>query len=120
MKYRRRRIQRIVGGRPSPSMWIFCTRPRRIHASMIVRVTKIARDVKDLVTFGNGPHFCIGAHLARAELRCMLDAILDFLPPAARLREDLQELSQAGIFRRPANLPVDFGPPAAPEPPIRP
>jgi len=78
------------------------------------------RDVKDLVTFGSGPHFCIGAHLARAELRCMLDAILDILPPGAHLREDLQELSQTGIFRRPANLPVDFGPPAARQAPIRP
>jgi cytochrome P450 len=65
--------------------------------------------VKDLVVFGNGPHFCLGAHLARAEMRCMVDAALDFLPPAATFREDRLELHEAGIFRRPANLPVDFG-----------
>jgi cytochrome P450 len=78
------------------------------------------REVKDLVTFGNGPHFCIGAHLARAELRCMLGAALDFLPPGARFRDDRVEFSEGGIFRRPTNLPIDFGGAPAPAPPNRP
>ena len=37
----------------------------------------IERDPKDLLVFGNGPHFCLGANLARTEMRCMVDAILD-------------------------------------------
>jgi cytochrome P450 len=28
------------------------------------------------ITFGRGPHFCIGAHLARAEMRATLDSML--------------------------------------------
>jgi len=32
------------------------------------------------MTFGRGPHFCLGAHLARAENRVMLDAVLTRLP----------------------------------------
>ncbi len=68
------------------------------------------REPRDLLVFGNGPHFCIGANLARQELRCMLDAALDFLPEKARYREDLQEFQQQAMFRRPTNLPVDFGP----------
>jgi cytochrome P450 len=69
----------------------------------------LGREAKDLVVFGSGPHFCLGAHLARAEMRCMVDAALDFLPAAATFREDRLELHEAGIFRRPSNLPVDFG-----------
>ena len=33
------------------------------------------RDPTDLLTFGHGTHFCLGAHLARQEMRCMLDAV---------------------------------------------
>lgn len=73
-----------------------------------------ARDTRELLTFGNGPHFCLGAHLARAELRCMIGAALDFLPPAARLRDDLIQWSEAGLFRRPATFPVELDPPPDP------
>ena len=46
----------------------------------------IDRDTTDLTIFGQGPHYCLGVHLALAEMRCMLDAALDFLPPGARHR----------------------------------
>ena len=72
-------------------------------------VFDIERDPRELLVFGNGPHYCLGANLARQELRCMLDAVLDFLPEAARYREDLQEVEETAMFRRPVNLPVDFG-----------
>ena len=72
-------------------------------------VFDIERDPRDLLVFGNGPHYCLGANLARQELRCMLDAALEFLPEAACYREDHQEYEQMAMFRRPVNLPVDFG-----------
>jgi len=33
------------------------------------------------LAFGSGPHFCIGSHLARRELRISLDAWMDTMPP---------------------------------------
>jgi cytochrome P450 len=67
------------------------------------------RDNSELTIFGRGPHYCIGVHLARAEMAFMLDAALDFMPRDARHRADLVDWQQMGFFRRPKNLPVDFG-----------
>ena len=74
-------------------------------------VFDLDRDPKDFVTFGHGPHYCLGASLARTELACMIDAALDFLPPGAALVEDEVEFQAMGIFKRPTNLPIDFGSP---------
>lgn len=69
----------------------------------------IERDTRDVIMFGRGPHFCLGANLAKQELRCMIEGALEFLPPNARLREDLVRWSDMVIMRRMENLPVDFG-----------
>ncbi len=69
------------------------------------------RTVRDLATFGNGPHYCLGANLARQEMGCMLDALLDILPPGSRVQDDQIEYLDAGLFRRPTNLPISIGPP---------
>jgi cytochrome P450 len=69
----------------------------------------IDRDTTDLTIFGHGPHYCLGVHLALAELRGVVDAALDFLPASARHRDDLTEWERLVFFRRPRNLPVDFG-----------
>jgi cytochrome P450 len=69
----------------------------------------VDRDTSELTVFGHGPHYCLGVHLAQAELRGVVDAALDFLPPGARHREDLVEWERMVFFRRPLNLPVDFG-----------
>jgi cytochrome P450 len=39
----------------------------------------IRRDPNPHVTFGHGSHFCLGANLARVEIRLMLDGMLDRL-----------------------------------------
>ncbi|MFS8103323.1 cytochrome P450 [Lentzea alba] len=38
---------------------------------------RVARDPNRHVSFGHGPHFCLGAHLGRAELRALLTALVD-------------------------------------------
>jgi cytochrome P450 len=69
----------------------------------------IHRDTKDLIIFGHGPHFCLGANLAQLEMGCMLDAALDFLPEEAVLLEDQIEWQRLGMFSSAETLPVDFG-----------
>lgn len=69
----------------------------------------VGRDTRDVLTFGNGPRYCLGANLAMQEMACMLEAALDFLPEDARLIEDESDWEQIGIMRRPLRLIVDFG-----------
>ena len=77
-------------------------------------VLDLDRVVRDLPTFGNGPHYCLGANLARQEMACMLDALLDVVPPGSRVCADQIAYLDMGLFRRAANLPVQIGPrPAA-------
>ena len=73
-------------------------------------VLDLDREVRDLPTFGNGPHYCLGANLARDEMACMLDALLDVVPPGSRVEKDRIEFRDAGLLRRPINLPVRIGP----------
>lgn len=69
----------------------------------------LKRDTTDLTIFGHGPHFCLGANLARQELRCIFEAALSFLPEGARVLEDEIEWSRMAMFSRIETLPVDFG-----------
>jgi cytochrome P450 len=75
-------------------------------------VLDIERPNRDLVTFGSGPHYCLGANLARQELGCMVDALLDVLPPDSHVLEERIQFREFGLFKRPLNLPVAV-PPAA-------
>jgi cytochrome P450 len=63
------------------------------------------------LTFGAGPHLCLGAHLARMETTVAINALLDRL---ANLRLDpgAPPPSVSGVaFRAPTTLPVVFAPP---------
>ena len=68
----------------------------------------LRRDTSEALSFGHGPHYCPGASIARAELRLMLEAALDFLPRDARLLEDQVRWSSLGFMGQIKSLPVDF------------
>ena len=58
------------------------------------------------VAFAQGPHACIGVHLARLETLSALDAVLDEWPG---LRLDAEATPPTGvIFRKPRTLPVSW------------
>jgi cholest-4-en-3-one 26-monooxygenase len=68
----------------------------------------ISRWPNDHVGFGYGPHFCLGAHLARLQMRLMLNEVLDRMPgleltgPVERVASNLI----GGVKR----MPVKFTP----------
>jgi cholest-4-en-3-one 26-monooxygenase len=68
----------------------------------------VGRSPNEHLAFGFGPHFCLGAHLARLEIRIMFEELLDRLPdlraagPVERLRSSFIN----GI----KHLPVRFTP----------
>jgi len=68
----------------------------------------IERNARDILVFGHGPHYCLGANLARQEMGSMLNAALDIVTPGSRVREDLQQFRSSGLFREPLNLPVEI------------
>lgn len=63
----------------------------------------VARSGNDHLSFGHGPHYCIGAHLAKVQMRAMFTAVFDILgevEPAGepvRLRSNFQN----GVKRLP-------------------
>ncbi len=69
----------------------------------------LQRDTSEALSFGHGPHYCIGVNLARVELRLTIDAALDFVPPEALLLEDQIRWSAGGFLSQIRSLPVDFG-----------
>jgi cytochrome P450 len=68
----------------------------------------VTREVKDLMSFGHGPHYCLGANLARQEMGCMLEALLDILPAGSRFLRDEVEFTSFAFFKRPVTLPVEI------------
>ena len=60
------------------------------------------------VTFGSGPHMCLGMHLARMETRVALDAVLERLHELRLDPEAPRPRIVGSIFRSPEALPVCF------------
>lgn len=63
------------------------------------------------VSFAFGPHFCLGASLARMEARVMFETLQRTLPTLA-LAEDTLRWTHSGLFRGLEELPVVLVPPA--------
>jgi cytochrome P450 len=70
----------------------------------------IYRQDQQHISFGDGAHKCLGIHLARLEMRVLLNAVLDHLP-GVHLDPGADDPHIHGlIFRSPPNLPVRFDP----------
>ncbi len=71
----------------------------------------IFREAKPVISFGVGPHMCLGMHLARMEMRAAVNRLLD---RCANLRFDAERVAQddahihGETFRSPTTLPVRF------------
>ena len=64
---------------------------------------------KPHISFGHGPHACLGTHLARLEMRVALNLLLDRLPNLRLDPEGDDPHIRGQIFRSPTSLPVLFG-----------
>jgi cytochrome P450 len=66
-------------------------------------------DPKPHISFGQGPHVCLGMHLARMEMRVALNLLFNRLP-GLRLDPDADDPHIRGqVFRSPTSIPVLFG-----------
>jgi cytochrome P450 len=68
----------------------------------------VGRRPEPIMTFGIGPHFCLGAHLARAELVVALGALLDRLPGLTLLERESTRV-HGTVLRGPRQLKVRWG-----------
>jgi cholest-4-en-3-one 26-monooxygenase len=69
----------------------------------------VTRDPNPHIAFGGGgPHFCLGANLARMEIRVMFEHLLDRLPDIQQAG-DIQRL-QSQFINGVKHLPVAFSP----------
>jgi cytochrome P450 len=62
------------------------------------------------LAFAHGPHFCLGAHLARLEARVAIETLLDQLP-ALRLDDRFTAAPRGLVFRKPPDMLVRWNPP---------
>lgn len=71
-------------------------------------VADFQREPNRHISFGMGPHRCIGSHLARLEIRAALEALLS-RAPKYRLKEDQIRLSNdIGIIYGYQNVPIEW------------
>ena len=68
-------------------------------------VFDLDRNPQGHIAFGFGQHFCLGAHLARAEVAVALDVLLERL---ANLRLVGEPRFVGTVVRGPESLPVTF------------
>jgi cytochrome P450 len=93
---------------PKDSWVLFGVRPAGRDAAQYPQPERFDPDrhAQRLVTFGGMPHFCLGVHLARAELATSLELLLARLP-GLRLARGPMPASSA-VLRGVRHLPVAF------------
>jgi cytochrome P450 len=70
----------------------------------------IHRKLQQSFAFGNGPHICLGMHVARAEMHTAINALLDRLPNL-RLDPAAEPASVFGLYERgPTHVPAMWDP----------
>jgi cytochrome P450 len=67
------------------------------------------RPARPHVSFGSGPHLCIGMHLARMEMRTTVNTVLDRLPELRLDSNAARPWITGLLFRMPTALPVVWG-----------
>ncbi len=67
---------------------------------------ELTRHPQRLVTFGGMPHFCLGVHLAKAELATSLELLLARLPGLRLAQGPMPQTS--AVLRGVRRLPVAF------------
>ncbi|WP_432848298.1 cytochrome P450 [Amycolatopsis sp. CA-161197] len=67
----------------------------------------VTRAPSEHLTFGHGPHFCLGSHLARVQMRALFEAVLDQLGEVRLAGEPrrLRSSFQNGL----KSLPIQWG-----------
>ncbi len=61
-------------------------------------------NLRQHVTFVQGPHGCLGLHLARLETQAALNAVLDVIPGDMALDQARSDAPSGLIFRKPASV----------------
>jgi cytochrome P450 len=69
----------------------------------------IDRDDNDHISFGYGPHYCAGSHLAKLEAEVALNALFDRVHNLAPVAGEPSRIIGFS-FRGPDSLPVTFDP----------
>ena len=70
----------------------------------------VDREPNDHVAFGHGVHFCLGASLARLELRIMFEVLLERLPDLALATDEPLRLRPSNFIVGIEEMPVVFTP----------
>ena len=76
------------------------------------RFDPVRANARRHLTLGHGAHFCLGAPLARLEMKLALEGFCERFP-GTRLKPGFEmDYAPSLIFRVPVALPVSLGPPA--------
>ena len=74
----------------------------------------VERDPNPHLAFGFGPHFCLGASLARLELKVMFSELLTRLPDIELANDEALPYRASNFIVGPEAMPVRFTPTARP------
>lgn len=73
------------------------------------RLDLLREDVRNHITFGLGPHFCLGSALARIEARALFEQLARHYPDL-EVRDDDPPWGSNAMLRAVQRLPVSLGP----------